>query len=614
MADITFTATGLYSASGNATNPETGEQYSLANTAGNTAFLQGNDSSLDTLVFNSGLDYLATAFDIGYTVFYDRAAGSGTDGLQLHSIENFTFTVARDILDLSARSGRDEYSVDDTGRIDSASGLGFVISADMGAGNDVFIGSANAESIDGGSGDDELMGRSGNDILMGGSGADDIDGGSGIDTVSYEDRAAPVSVNLTSGTAGFDTLTGIENIVGTTLGTFSASDFLTGDSGDNVIWGLDGVDRILSTSGNDTFFGDSGNDLLTVAQNEASLTVTADGGQGDDTYFMSSPNGVFDLDGGAGNDVISLSSATAGDTLAMTTSGIEDMELSGNGLTMTPGSLDDIASVSFNSSLTVMHSTAGASSVNLGSSVGISFVGANGDDAIAFNGSGQVFLFGGDGNDTLTDALNVGNQVFGGSGNDEIHAAPVVFDSMNGGDGEDTLVFDRFNSDVDANIVTGIDVDNNGSFELFASIENLTGSAFNDSLTGDGNANSLVGATGNDALSGEGGSDHLNGSEGSDTLTGGAGGDLFVFDATEAANGDANVVTDLTFADGDQVTIGFDSGDAGQTVTVSSGQDLIDAASANAEISLQATGSDTLVTVDAGGGITYSLLLEDLVV
>ena len=53
----------------------------------------------------------------------------------------------------------------------------------------------------------------------------------------------------------------------------------------------------------------------------------------------------------------------------------------------------------------------------------------------------------------------------------------------------------------------------------------LTGSAFNDLLTGDGGANSLLGGGGNDWLAGGGGADTLSGGAGRDTLIGGQGAD-----------------------------------------------------------------------------------------
>ena len=58
--------------------------------------------------------------------------------------------------------------------------------------------------------------------------------------------------------------------------------------------------------------------------------------------------------------------------------------------------------------------------------------------------------------------------------------------------------------------------------DTLTNFENLNGSAHNDTLAGDGNANILNGLAGNDVITGNGGSD---------TLYGNSGADSFVFNA-----------------------------------------------------------------------------------
>ena len=62
--------------------------------------------------------------------------------------------------------------------------------------------------------------------------------------------------------------------------------------------------------------------------------------------------------------------------------------------------------------------------------------------------------------------------------------------------------------------------------DTLVSIENLTGSAFDDKLIGNAGANVLSGLAGNDRLDGAGGADTLLGGDGDDILIGGAGGDV----------------------------------------------------------------------------------------
>ncbi len=83
--------------------------------------------------------------------------------------------------------------------------------------------------------------------------------------------------------------------------------------------------------------------------------------------------------------------------------------------------------------------------------------------------------------------------------------------------------------------------------DTYSLIENLTGSNFNDVLSGNSGANRIDGGAGNDTLSGAGGNDTLSGGSGSNTLTGGTGSDTFLFDQPLVAG----VVTSITdFAPG----------------------------------------------------------------
>jgi Ca2+-binding RTX toxin-like protein len=61
--------------------------------------------------------------------------------------------------------------------------------------------------------------------------------------------------------------------------------------------------------------------------------------------------------------------------------------------------------------------------------------------------------------------------------------------------------------------------------DTFYSIENVTGSNYDDHLAGDGGVNWLIGWGGNDHLEGRGGTDFLLGLDGDDLLEGGSGAD-----------------------------------------------------------------------------------------
>lgn len=100
-------------------------------------------------------------------------------------------------------------------------------------------------------GDDLMEGRGGNDSFWSGAGADQIDGGEGRDHVSYSRSNSGVFVNLATGAAygGYaqgDTLTSIESVYGTQY-----ADRLTGDDGNNDLYGGPGADVLDGGPGND---------------------------------------------------------------------------------------------------------------------------------------------------------------------------------------------------------------------------------------------------------------------------------------------------------------------------------------------------------------------------
>jgi len=83
------------------------------------------------------------------------------------------------------------------------------------------------------------------------------------------------------------------------------------------------------------------------------------------------------------------------------------------------------------------------------------------------------------------------------------------------------------------------------------SIENATGSNYNDVLKGNGSANILNGGAGNDTIDGGGGADTIIGGAGHDTMTGGLSNDKFVFQhaydgpMSAATYNDMDTITDF---------------------------------------------------------------------
>ena len=81
------------------------------------------------------------------------------------------------------------------------------------------------------------------------------------------------------------------------------------------------------------------------------------------------------------------------------------------------------------------------------------------------------------------------------------------------------------------NLTTGKNQYGEASRDVLVNVENILGSEFDDTITGDAAANRLTGGEGNDALNGMAGIDYLYGGAGDDSMTGGTEADVFVFNA-----------------------------------------------------------------------------------
>jgi Ca2+-binding RTX toxin-like protein len=120
------------------------------------------------------------------------------------------------------------------------------------------------------------------------------------------------------------------------------------------------------------------------------------------------------------------------------------------------------------------------------------------------------------------------DKLFGLGGNDYI-ATGGGYDYVDGGDGMDTVTYEDSWDHVVVNLTTGVNKYGEASRDVLVNVENVIGSRFNDTLTGDAGANRLTGGAGNDEMNGMGGIDYLIGGAGDDSMTGGAGADVFVF-------------------------------------------------------------------------------------
>ena len=372
-------------------------------------------------------------------------------------------------------------------------------------------GSADAELILTGSGDDVIRAGGGDDYIVDAAGNDDIDGGAGFDTVSYGHSENGVYVNLYKYVSNVITLdgdidsdgegsgdddaekdwrileqnriVGVEGVIGS-----SSDDILIGNQHDNELIGGLGDDQLQGGSGDDVLDGGGGKDVLSGGQGHD----TVSGGAGDD--FLSGGRGRDVLRGDAGSDVMQ--------------GGDDDDRLSG-------GEGDD-----------ALYGDWGDDRLD----------GGSGDDEL-HGGYGDDELHGGDGADYLMgdEGFDV---LYGGSGDDYILGG-ARDDILRGGDGADYLDGGKHDDYLDGGDGADYLQGGDGNDELLggAGADVLEGGAGSDVLTGGAGDDALLGGTGDDSLDGGDGVDLFFGGDGDDTLYLGTGDILSLSDALDLGIG-----------------------------------------------------------------------------
>jgi Ca2+-binding RTX toxin-like protein len=369
-----------------------------------------------------------------------------------------------------------------------------------GSGNDSLTGDTLANTLTGGAGNDVLKGGSGNDVLKGGAGADTLDGGAGIDTADYSDKTVAVAVTLAGATPASvkvngvaeDTISNIENVTGG-----SGNDSLTGDTLANALTGGAGNDTLTGGSGNDKLDGGAGGDNLS-------------GGDGDDTLIGGA--GADKLDGGAGSDYASYVNATA----AVTASLLSPATNTGDAAGDTYVSIEKLEGSKFNDTLT---GNAGDNTLRGGAGADKLDGGAGSDYASYADATAAVTA------SLLSPATNTGdaagdtyvsierlegskfNDTLTGNAGDNTLRGGAGADKLDGQGGFDFASYYTASAGVTVSLATPASNTGDAAGDSYVSIEALSGSNFNDKLTGDAANNWLIGQAGADILDGGAGSD-----------------------------------------------------------------------------------------------------------
>lgn len=437
---------------------------------------------------------------------------------------------------LRGSSGDD---VIDLSGVADVTGLYHFSAANLGDGNDFFIGTNQADIVEGGAGNDTMDGNGGDDIFLGGDGADvyvvrlgmgrDIiaDFSAAEDNLHFENLTFIEREAMTDVTdaLGYRHLT-LSDGSGLTINppdqTISGTqndDTLSGLDGNDSLSGLDGNDNLSGGEGADIIIGGNGHDTLIGGLGPDSMV----GGSGNDVYFVDDDDDVVIEGDKSGDDTIhysgSVSFVVAADNVEnlIVAPSVTYIDLFGNAI----------------------------DSPIEGGGVELSFVyGEGGNDTISNAG----YSFGGDGDDVLNGS-DISVQLYGGSGNDRINGGDANED-ISGGSGNDTMsggggadifritlrmgndLITDFNPDEDilnynrlapADRAAIVDMTNAQHVRTLTLGDGsvLTIAAPNEVRSGTPDADTIRGGFGHDSLSGLAGDDLLLGLIGDDTLLGG---------------------------------------------------------------------------------------------
>jgi len=374
---------------------------------------------------------------------------------------------------------------------------------------------------------------------------------------------------------------------------------------------------IIGTNGNDTYYGGAagdtyilagGNDFVRPAGGDDSVN----GGAGSDwiSYFGSSV-GVFvnqetgigllgDAQGDTWTNVEKISGSSSGNNIFV--GGSQDSTFigySGDDQFKGAGGADSFEGGAGRDSVSYENSDAG---VTIEPSFGL------GGDAAGDTYSGIERFRGSDYDDLFLGST--GNDDFEGRDGDDTFKGSAGADSFVGGDGLD--VIDYSGSPSAVTILTGA-VGAGGDAEgySYASIEGGRGSAYNDSLAGNddanqlegqggddfikggGGADTLLGGNGDDSLQGQDGADFLGGGAGADVMAGGLGNDFYIVDNV----GDV-VQGEVAFASGG----GIDTVRSFIDYTQPDNVELVRLGNINGTGNLSATGNDAPGTLVGNAG------------
>ncbi len=488
--------------------------------------LLGNDTAGDgnTLIGGAGYDTLYGGLgndimygdDVGNTVstqcddtFVAIAANDGSDTMDGGQ--------GRDTVDYSAISAAIKVVMNS-----SAAATVTVVGGDNdtivnienfigGSGNDTIVGSAVANYINGGAGDDTLMGGAGDDTLVDTVGINVFAGGAGNDTITgnsssfidysidgiNEGATTNLSINAAqqyiSVSRGYDTISGIDKLIGSNY-----NDIFYGNSNINTIYGGLGDDTIEGYGGNDVLDGGSGGEtngdyVSYYYENKINVTLNDSGtstvGVWNGSNFTTEVDTISNFENIMGSN--STNSALNADTITGNSYNNTIFGYAGNDLIYGGAGNDYI--------------DGGSDNDTISGGIGVDIIyGGNGNDVLRGGGTGYA-------NANTNDGAS--DTIYGGAGNDVIYGM-LDGDTLYGGDdgisfnGSDRLDYSELAAGsavyVDINATAGLSfaqlTSNSMVKDIIYGFNTVVGSNGDDTIVGNIYGNSIISGNGNDVI------------------------------------------------------------------------------------------------------------------
>ncbi|GAA0563762.1 beta strand repeat-containing protein [Rhizomicrobium electricum] len=367
-----------------------------------------------------------------------------------------------------------------------------------------------------------------------------------------------------------------------------------------TITGTDGNDTLAGLSGYDQILGLGGDDVLTISSGGPYALI--DGGAGDDTVTLQNVTvAAGSLLGGAGTDLLYVRAGLTltGASFSAASSGFEKIQfLNLDDSNYSPHIFADDGDNVFDFSGFTLVGTSGVA-INSGDG-NDTITGTMGNDNLGAgyytsNDRGNKLLSGLGGNDSLS----------GGSGNDTLIGG-AGDDTLDGSGGIDVAVFSGNYADYTFFKVNSYTYKVSGGADGTDTLRNIPKLQFADqtvllalvpltglTLVGTSGNDTFTGSAGPDTISGLGGNDALFGNGGADTLDGGDGNDL-LRDGTLLIGGNGN-----------------DELHDGATMQGGAGNDTIFAATYSGSITIDGGDGDDVVRLGSGSNNFGTVILTD---